>query len=317
MFIRDQLVTPIASSIPVIGNIQAFFQLGDLPYMFLVVLAAVTIRKPGAVTALIFTKRLIGEIMFSTKGINFTFWPDALDEGVFTDLFILWRGEKFMRDARSLFIDGFIIGVLRAVPNVIIGEVILNPFLYGEIRTWAFMIWGNFGSHGGLIGNGIGNGVEAAVSTPLALRVSRSIGILSPYKPVAGSPSSNGSQTAEKADHAGARHRAARLVMIIGAAFSAFLLIDGLVLLLSNGLQKDATPLFGWLGGSFASNHSSGAALILIGVLLLIVLGGGWFANRRRAHAAHQAPARTEVVDAGPKQWEVVNRESEVVNHES
>lgn len=307
-FIRQQVVLPILSSIPVFGPIQAWFQLGDLPYMFLVMVAAVTIRKPGAVTALIFIKRVIGEIMFSTKGINIAFWPDALNEGVFIDLFIMWRGDKFVRDAKFLFVDGFIIGLLRSIPNAIIGEVVLNPFLYGELRTWAFMIWGNFDIHGGILGNGIGNALEAAVSTPLALRVSRSVGMLTPYKPAADSSSDNGSSAVETSEHGASRRRALRLVTLTGVGFSVFLLIDGIVLMLSNGLQSHAKPLFGWLGGSFANNHSFGTALIAIGMLLLIVLAVGWFANRRHAHAAHQAPSHAaEAVGADRKPGKVVN----------
>ncbi len=178
-FLNDQLFGPLVSAIPVFGNFLNWIQLPDLPYMFIVVLAVVVIRKPGAVTALIFIKRVLGEIMFSTHGLNFLNWPDALDEGVFTDLYILWRGEELLSSAKSIVFDGFIIGFLRAVPNTIIGDAVLDPFLNGQVHTWASFIGTNIAGGGGILGNGIGNGIEAAVTAPLALRVGRSLGILS------------------------------------------------------------------------------------------------------------------------------------------
>ncbi len=178
-FLNDQLFGPIVSAIPVFGNFLNWIQFPDLPYMFIVVLAVVTIRKPGAVTALIFVKRVLGEIMFSTHGLNFLNWPDALDEGIFTDLYILWRGEELLSSAKSIVIDGFIIGFLRAAPNTIIGDAVLDPFLNGQVHTWASFIGTNIAGGGGILGNGIGNGIEAAVTAPLALRVGRSLGILS------------------------------------------------------------------------------------------------------------------------------------------
>ncbi len=177
-FLNDQLFGPIVSSIPVAGNFLNWIQLPDLPYMFIVMVAVATIRKPGTVTALIFIKRILGEIMFATHGLNVPNWPDALDEGIFTDLFIMWRGEALFSSGRAMLWDGFVIGFLRAVPNVIVGDAVLDPFLNGQIHTWASFIGTNLAGSGGIVGNGLGNGIEAAIVAALAVQVARSVGVL-------------------------------------------------------------------------------------------------------------------------------------------
>jgi hypothetical protein len=177
-FLNDQLFGPLVSAIPVAGNFLNWIQLPDLPYMFIVMVAVAMIRKPGTVTALIFVKRVLGEIMYSTHGLNVPNWPDALDEGVITDLFIMWRGEALLSSTRAMLWDGFVIGFLRAVPNVIIGDAVLDPFLNGQIHTWASFIGTNIAGGGGILGNGFGNGIEAAIVAPLAVQVARSVGIL-------------------------------------------------------------------------------------------------------------------------------------------
>lgn len=181
-FLNDQLFGPIISAIPVIGNFLNWIQLPDLPYMFIVMVAVATIRKPGTVTALIFVKRVLGEIMFSTHGLNVFNWPDALNEGIFADLYILWRGEMILSDMKAILIDGFVIGALRAVPNTIIGDAVLDPFLNGQVHTVASFVGTNIAGGGGILGNGLGNGIEAAITAPLAVRVAKSVGALSGYR---------------------------------------------------------------------------------------------------------------------------------------
>ncbi len=181
-FLNDQLFGPIVSAIPVFGNFLNWIQLPDLPYMFIVMVAVATIRKPGTVTALIFVKRVLGEIMFSSHGLNVFNWPDALNEGIFTDLYIMWRGEMILSDMKAMLIDGFVIGFLRAVPNVIIGDAVLDPFLNGQIHTVASFVGTNLAGGGGILGNGLGNGIEAAITAPLAVRVAKSVGSLSGYR---------------------------------------------------------------------------------------------------------------------------------------
>jgi hypothetical protein len=178
-FLNDQLFGPIVSSIPIAGNFLNWIQLPDLPYMFIVMVAVATIRKPGTVTALIFIKRVLGEVMFSTHGLNVPNWPDALDEGILADLYILSRGDSLLSSGRAMLADGFMIGFLRGGPNVLIGDGVLDPFLNGTIHTWASFVGTNITGSGGFFGNAIGNGIEAAVTAPLAVRVARSVGMAS------------------------------------------------------------------------------------------------------------------------------------------
>ena len=73
-------------------------------------------------------------------------------------------------------------------------------------------------------------------------------------------------------------YKTVRRLTIIGAVVSGFLLIDGLLLFLTNGLNSDATPVFLFLGGSFANaNRSSGTNLLILGVLLTAVTFVGWW----------------------------------------
>jgi hypothetical protein len=177
-FLNDQLFGPIVSAIPVAGNFLNWMQLADLPYIFIVMVAVATIRKPGTVTALIFIKRLVGEIMYATHGVNVPIWPDALDEGVFADLFIMWRGEALLSTRTAWLIDGFVIGFMRGAPNLVFDHMVLDPFLNGSVHTWASIIGTNLAGGGGVLGNGIGDGVEAAITAGLAVQVAKSLGII-------------------------------------------------------------------------------------------------------------------------------------------
>jgi hypothetical protein len=191
-FLNDQLFGPIVSAIPVAGNFLNWIQLPDLPYMFIVMVAVATIRKPGTVTALIFVKRVLGEIMFSTHGLNFANWPDALDEGVLTDLYILARGGGLLSSTRAMLLDGFVIGFLRGGPNVIIGDAVLDPFLNGQIHTWASFIGTNIAGGGGFVGNAFGNGIEAAITAPLAVKVAEAVGAAAGGRTFSGAGTSTG-----------------------------------------------------------------------------------------------------------------------------
>lgn len=298
-FLNDQLFGPIVSSLPLAGTLLNWIQLPDLPYMFIVMVGVATIRKPGTVTALIFVKRVLGEVMFSTHGVNVLIWPDALDEGIFTDLYIMSRGEMLLSDVRSMLIDGFVIGVLRAVPNTIIGDAVLDPFLNGQVHTWASFIGTNLAGGGGILGNGLGNGLEAAITAPLAVRVARSTGILSGYRPTpsptlhapiaARTPGARAPISNAPGRWSVNNWKTVRLFTIIAAFLAGFLLVDGLALFATGGLSADAGPVFPWLGGTFTKNHSSGTGILIIGALAVAVLVIGWFTYGRRVRAQYLA----------------------------
>ncbi len=87
----------------------------------------------------------------------------------------------------------------------------------------------------------------------------------------------------------GGNYLVVRRMTILGVVMTTFLVVDGLVLLLTNGLTMDAGPLFPWLGGSFNSNHSSGAGLLVIAAIALVVMAVGWFAYGRKVREEYLA----------------------------
>lgn len=96
-------------------------------------------------------------------------------------------------------------------------------------------------------------------------------------------------------------YRTVRRFTIIGAVVSAFLVIDGLVLFATGGLNSDATPVFPVFGGSFASaNRSSGTNLLIMGVLLALVTFVGWWRIGRPLRAAEQQGRQGPAEPAGP-----------------
>jgi hypothetical protein len=82
------------------------------------------------------------------------------------------------------------------------------------------------------------------------------------------------------------RTKSVRRFTILGACVSAFVLIDGVILLLTGGLSSDATPVFPVLGGSFSATRSSGTSLVIMGVLLAVITLVGWWALGRRPRDA-------------------------------
>lgn len=86
-------------------------------------------------------------------------------------------------------------------------------------------------------------------------------------------------------------YKTVRRFTILGGCVAAFVLIDGLVLLVTNGLSSDATPVFPMLGGGFSKTHSSGASLIILGIILAVVSFAGWWTLGRRLRAAERHAA--------------------------
>jgi len=87
------------------------------------------------------------------------------------DLYFVLRGRRVFAagsGVRQIVIDGLIMGALRAVPAVTIQSAILGTFIEGETRTLAYILFYS-------LFNLLGNGVEAGVLAPLAVRVARSV----------------------------------------------------------------------------------------------------------------------------------------------
>jgi hypothetical protein len=163
--IGDQFITPIINLIP-FGHA---FALNDLPYMFLLMTGIALIRKPGAATAMVFLNFILMQLLYSGTGINVLMWPYGIFQGLFVDIYFILRGRQiFTRSGWTAVLDGFIMGALRAVPAVTIQSAILGPFLEGATRPLIYIVFYS-------LFNLVGNGVEAGVMTPLALRIAASV----------------------------------------------------------------------------------------------------------------------------------------------
>jgi hypothetical protein len=179
--ISSQIVDPFTQSIPVVGQLLNFLQFADLPYMFILMVGVAMVRKPGIMTSMIFIKRILGEIMFSHSGVNPLNWLDIIDEGVLGDMYIVWRRGEILTNPKMFFWDGLVLGFFRAVPNTPIGGAVMDPVLSGVTHTILSFWWS-------IVGNGLGNGLEAALTAPLAVRVARSVHMLVGQDPMVPPP---------------------------------------------------------------------------------------------------------------------------------
>jgi hypothetical protein len=162
--IGDQFITPIISLIP-FGHALA---LNDLPYMFILITGVALIRKPGAATAMVFLNYLLMQLLYGS-GINILMWPYGIWQGLFIDIyFVLRGGQVFSGKDFPAVIDGLIMGALRAFPAVTMQSAILGPYIEGSTRTLIYIVLYS-------LFNLIGNGVEAGISAPFAMRIARSV----------------------------------------------------------------------------------------------------------------------------------------------
>lgn len=163
--IGDQFITPIINLIP-FGHALA---LNDLPYMFLLVTGIALIRKPGAATAMVFLNFILMQLLYSGSGINVLLWPYGIFQGIFVDMYFVMRGGRvFAGGDRIAIVDGLIMGALRAFPAVTMQSAILGPYIEGSTRTLTYILLYT-------LFNMVGNGVEAGISAPLAIRIARSV----------------------------------------------------------------------------------------------------------------------------------------------
>jgi hypothetical protein len=161
--IGDQFVTPIISRIP-LGHVLA---LNDLPYMFLLLVGIALIRKPGCATAMVFLNYILMQLFYSGSGINISMWPYGLLQGLFVDFYLIARGGSALeKPGWSAFMDGLIIGALRAVPAVTVQSAFLGPLFQDQIKTLGYVFFYS-------LFNLIGNGIEAAVSGLIVVRILR------------------------------------------------------------------------------------------------------------------------------------------------
>jgi hypothetical protein len=164
--IGDQFIKPLVDVIPGADLLQ----LHDLPYMFLLMVGVALVRKPGCVTAMVFVNFLLAQLLFGS-GHGALDWTDGLTQGIFCDLYIVARRGKVYApgsQAWAMIVDGFVIGALRGGPDAFLTDWTFDPYLNSVYYT-LYQMWTDTWS------NAIGNGVEAAISAVLALRVARSV----------------------------------------------------------------------------------------------------------------------------------------------
>jgi len=163
--IGDQLVTPLVQGIPYAHNLAV----NDLPYMFLLMIGIAVIRKPGAATAMVFLNFLLMQLLYGGSESSPLFWPYGLLQGVFLDLYILYRrGRVFSSAGVPAVVDGLVLGALRAFPATAAQSAVITPLLSGITKTGgAIVVY--------VILNTIGNSIEAGITAPLAVRIARTV----------------------------------------------------------------------------------------------------------------------------------------------
>lgn len=163
--IGDQFITPIISLIP-FGHA---FALNDFPYMFLLMVGVAMIRKPGAATAMVFLNFMLMQLLYGGSESGVLWWPYGIFQGICVDLYMVLRGGRvFQRLGGNVVVDGLIMGALRAVPAAFVQQIFLGPFLSGWQNAIGTVMWY-------ALFNLIGNGLEAGITAPLAIRVARSV----------------------------------------------------------------------------------------------------------------------------------------------
>lgn len=86
--------------------------------------------------------------------------------------------------------------------------------------------------------------------------------------------------------------------IIVG--FAVF--VDGLVLLFTDGLKTDASPILPVLGGMFSKTRSSGASLVVLGIAIVVLtlIGRWWLARKMPAEGTADVEAPEAVSSATP-----------------
>lgn len=164
--IGDQFIGPLITPIPGANLLQ----LQDIVYVFLLLVGVAIVRKPGCITAMVFINYLLAQLLFGTTH-GPLIWPDGLTQGIFCDLYIVARrGGVCAPGGRrwALLVDGLAIGALRGGPNAFLTDWVFDPYLNAQFYTLQQMFTDTWS-------NAVGNGVEGAITAPLAMRVAAAV----------------------------------------------------------------------------------------------------------------------------------------------
>lgn len=176
--IGDQFITPALKLLPY-PTIIHDFAINDLPYMFLLMVGIALIRKPFVATAMVFLNFLLMQLLFPGDKSSVLWWPYGIYQGLLVDVYFVSRGKTIFEKAnRQAVLDGFIMGAVRAVPAVTFSAAILGPLLTASTTTFGDLVL-----NGSL--NLVGNGLEAAITAPLAIYIAHSVSRPSTHEVVA------------------------------------------------------------------------------------------------------------------------------------
>jgi hypothetical protein len=176
--IGDQFITPVLKLLPY-PDIIHDFAINDLPYMFLLMVGIALIRKPFVATAMVFLNFLLMQLLFPGDKSSVLWWPYGIYQGLLVDIYFVSRGRAiFERANGQAVLDGFIMGAVRAFPAVTFSAAIVGPLLIASTTTF-----GDIVLNGSL--NLVGNGLEAAITAPLAIYIAHSVSRTSTHEVVA------------------------------------------------------------------------------------------------------------------------------------
>lgn len=176
--IGDQFITPVLKLLPY-PDIIHDFAINDLPYMFLLMVGIALIRKPFVATAMVFLNFLLMQLLFPGDKSSVLWWPYGVYQGLLVDIYFVSRGRAIFEKANGqAVLDGFIMGAVRAFPAVTFSAAILGPLLVASTTTF-----GDIVLNGSL--NLVGNGLEAAITAPLAIYIAHSVSRTSTHEVVA------------------------------------------------------------------------------------------------------------------------------------
>ncbi len=295
--IGDQFVTPIIQRIP-LGHALA---LNDLPYMFLFVVGIALIRKPGCATAMVFLNYILMQLFYSGTGINISMWPYGLLQGLFVDFYLIARGGYiFEQRGWSAFVDGLIIGALRAVPAVTVESAFLSPLFQGEVKTLNYVFFYS-------LFNLIGNGIEATVSGLIVVRILR-FSHQSEGEEIEGRDAAASNQLYVWSDGSSTR-KASELntIGIIGLIFTFLVGLDGMFMEIINYRPGDQ-------GSNTLHLADSTTVLIAAGLLLIISLIA-FLLSIRAAQQGSKADALKAIQKKTEPLEEIPVITEEVANH--
>ncbi|GEM_PF-6577131 len=171
--IGRQLVFPLLDRVPGAYN----FAVADFPFIMLLIIAAYIVKKPGSVTLTLFLYNIISEI--GRYGINPLRRAYPFAQGVVPDLYLLLRykltsvelfaDKPLIKGITVGHVDGFFVGFFRGLFMQLSLYLVFYPVLFRLQYDLGYVLIRI------TIPRAIGNGIEGAISVPIAKKVEEAI----------------------------------------------------------------------------------------------------------------------------------------------